>query len=102
MSTNMTIAVDLAKSFFEVAISDGHGRIIERERLSRSRFQRFFQNREVATVVMEACGTAHYWGRELSRLGFTVRLLSAQYVRSYRRRNKPSRGCNPLGRLRWR
>ena len=91
MATSMTIAVDLAKTVFEIAVSDGNGKIIERQRLSRSRFQRFFQNRDVATVVMEACGTAHYWGRELTRLGFSVRLLPAQYVRPYRRRNKTDR-----------
>ncbi|MFV8834333.1 IS110 family transposase [Aquisalimonas sp. APHAB1-3] len=87
----MTIAVDLAKTVFEIAVSDGNGKIIERQRLSRSQFQCFFQNREVATVVMEACGTAHFWGRKLARQGFTVRLLPAQYVRPYRRRNKTDR-----------
>lgn len=91
MHTSMTIAVDLAKSVFEVAIADEHWRITERHRLSRSQFQRFFHNRPPATVVMEACGTAHYWGRELARQGFTVRLLPAQYVRPYRRRNKTDR-----------
>jgi transposase len=65
--------------------------ILERQRLSRTQFQRFFQNQQAATVVMEACGTAHYWGRELTRQGFTVRLLPAQYVRPYRRRNKTDR-----------
>ncbi|WP_435106914.1 IS110 family transposase [Arhodomonas sp. AD133] len=87
----MTIAVDLAKAVFEIAVSDGHGKILERQRLSRAQFQRFFHNREAATVVMEACGTSHFWGRELTRLGFTVRLLPAQYVRPYRRRNKTDR-----------
>lgn len=88
MPSSMTITVDLAKTVFELAVADGDWRIIERHRLSRSQFQRFFANREAATVVMEACGTAHFWARWLTRHGFAVRLLPAQYVRAYRRRNK--------------
>jgi len=91
MNTRMTIAVDLAKAVFEVAVSDGRGTITERHRPSRAQFQRFFHNRAPANVVMEACGTAHFWARELTRQGFTVRLLPAQYVRPYRRRNKTDR-----------
>lgn len=91
MSTSMTIAVDLAKTVFEIAVGDGRGTITERHRLSRAQFKRFFQNRDQATVVTEACATAHFWARELGRLGFTVRLLPAQYVRPYRRRNKTDR-----------
>ncbi len=44
--------------------------------------------REPATVVLEACGTAHHWGRKASQLGHTVRILPAQYVSPYRQRNK--------------
>lgn len=91
MDTSMTIAVDLAKAVFEIAVSDGRGTISERHRLSRAQFQRFFHNRAPATIVMEACGTAHFWARELTRQGFTVRLLPAQYVRPYRRRSKTDR-----------
>ena len=91
MSTSMTIAVDLAKTVFEIAVANSRGTITERHRLSRAQFQRFFHNRDRATVVMEACGTAHFWARELTRLGFTVRLLPAQYVHPYRRRNKTDR-----------
>lgn len=88
MSASMTIAVDLAKSVFEVAVADADWRIVERKRLGRSQFQQFFFNRQSATVVMEACGTAHFWGRWLSELGFGVRLTPAHYARAYRRRNK--------------
>ena len=88
MTSSMTIAVDLAKTVFEIAVADADWRIVERHRLSRSQFQTFFFNREPATVVMEACGTAHFWGRWLTRLGFAVRLIPAQAARPYRRRNK--------------
>lgn len=65
MNTSMTIAVDLAKAVFEIAVADERWKIIERHRLNRSQFPRFFHNRASATVVIEACGTAHFWGREL-------------------------------------
>lgn len=88
MNQSMTIAVDLAKDVFEVAVGDLKGRIIERARLSRPQFLRFFENRPAAEVVMEACGSAHHFARTLSRLGFSLSLLPPQYVRPYRRRNK--------------
>nr|WP_123592281.1 IS110 family transposase [Salinisphaera halophila] len=88
MTSSMTIAVDLAKTVFEIAIADAEWRIVERHRLSRAQFQTFFFNRESATIVMEACGTAHFWGRWLTDLGFSVRLIPAHYARPYRRRNK--------------
>jgi len=59
-----TIAVDLAKSVFEVAVSQRAGKVGVRRRLSRGQFSRFLAEQAPATVVMEACGTAHHWGRE--------------------------------------
>ena len=59
------IAVDVAKSVFEIAVSDRPGRVTERHRLSREAFLRFFAERQPATVLMEACGSAHHWGRQL-------------------------------------
>lgn len=85
---SMTIGVDLSKSVFELAVADGHWRIVDRHRLSRKEFERYFANQALCTVVMEACGTAHYWGRVLRGWGFEVRLLPAQYVGAYRRRHK--------------
>ena len=66
-----TIAVDLAKSVFQVAISHRPGRVDEEHRLSRGRFLKFFALQPAATVLLEACGSAHHWGRELERLGHT-------------------------------
>lgn len=63
MTSSTTIAVDLAKTVFEIAIADANWRIVERHRLSRSELQKFFFNREPATIVMEACGTVHPRGR---------------------------------------
>ena len=83
-----TVAVDLAKSVFQIAVADDQWRIIETQRLTRSQFERWFVNRSVGLVVMEACGSAHHWARWLNSLGIEVRLLPAQYVRAYVRRNK--------------
>ena len=59
-----TVAVDLAKDVFEVALANRGGRIFERKRLTRPQFERFIEGLTPGTeVVMEACGTAHYWGR---------------------------------------
>jgi transposase len=83
-----TVAVDLAKNVFELVIADGDWKVVERARLTRTQFERWFQNRDVRLVIMEACGSAHYWGRVLRARGIEVRLLPAQYVRAYVKRNK--------------
>ena len=82
------VGVDLAQNVFELAVADGDWRITERARLSRAQFQRWFQNRQVGLVVMEACGSAHHWARWLAGLGIAVKLLPARYVRAYVKRNK--------------
>ena len=83
-----TVAVDLAKSVFELAVADAQWRVVERHRLTRAQFERWFQNREVGLVVMEACGSAHHWGRVLRSRGIEVRLLPPKYVKAYVKRNK--------------
>ena len=83
-----TVAVDLAKSVFQLAVADSSWKVIETHRLTRTQFERWFANRDVALVIMEACGSAHHWARWLNGLGIEVKLLPAQYVRAYVRRNK--------------
>lgn len=83
-----TVAVDLAKNVFELAVADERCKLVGRARLTRGQFERWFQNRAVRLVVMEACATAHYWARTLRDRGIEVRLLPAQYVRAYVKRNK--------------
>jgi transposase len=83
-----TIAVDLAQSVFEVAVSQRPGKVGERHRLSRGQFSRFLAEQAPATVVMEACGTAHFWGREAGARGHRVVLLPPHAVRPYVLRNK--------------
>ncbi len=86
-----TIAVDLAKSVFQVAVSHHTGRVDEEHRLTRARFLRFFAQRPAATVLLEACGSAHHWARTLEQLGHTVQLLPPHETRRSVRRNKTDR-----------
>jgi len=55
------VAVDLAKTVFQLAVADTNWRVIEQHRLSRSQFERWFLNRDISLVIMEACGSAHHW-----------------------------------------
>lgn len=83
-----TVAVDLAKHVFELAVADDKWRVVDRARLTRGQFERWFDNRSVQLIVMEACGSAHHWARRFQAQGIDVRLLPAQYVRAYVKRNK--------------
>jgi transposase len=82
------VGIDVAKSVFQLALADGAWRVIEQHRLTRSQMERWFENRAVGLVVMEACGSAHHWARWLNLLGIEVKLLPALYVRAYVKRNK--------------
>lgn len=83
-----TVAVDVAKNVFQLAVADASWRIVHKARLSRAQFQHWFDNRQVGLVVMEACGSAHHWARMLRSRGIEVRLLPPRYVRAYVKRNK--------------
>ena len=83
-----TIAVDLAKSVFQLAEADDQWQIVRTHRLTRRQFERFFANRSAKLVIMEACGSAHYWARWLTDLGIPVRLLPPKHVRRYVLGNK--------------
>ena len=77
-----TIAVDIAKNVFEIAVSFEVGKAREHHRVTRGKFLSFFAKRGSATVVMEACGSAHHWAREIEKLGHRVVLLPLmRYVR---------------------
>jgi transposase len=85
------IAVDLAKNVFEIAVSERPGVVTRRRRLRRSKFLEFFVRQEPTTVVLEACGSAHHWGRKLGELGHRVVLLPPHLVHPYVTRNKTDR-----------
>ncbi len=85
------IGVDLAKTVFEVAISEAPGVVTSRRRLSRAAFPRFLAAQAPAEVLLEACGSAHHWGRQAERCGHRVKLLHPTDVARYRDGNKTDR-----------
>ena len=91
MEHKHVMAVDLAKSVFEVAISNQPGRVAGARRLKRRELLEFFVQAPAAVVVMEACGSAHYWARRIEELGHRVVLLPPHQVRPYVQRNKTDR-----------
>jgi transposase len=76
------------KELLQIAVADERYRVQRRERLTRKRFVQFMANHPKSLVLMEACGSANHWGRELTGMGHEVRLIPAQYTRAYVKRNK--------------
>lgn len=88
MSIDTMIGVDLAKSIFQVHGAAMDGEILFQRKLSRQAFRTFMARQPAAMVVMEACGSAHYWARVLSGSGHEVRLIAPRYVRPFVKRQK--------------
>ena len=98
-----TIGIDLAKAVFQVHGVDGRGKVLVRKQLKRKDVVGFFANLEPCLIGMEACGSAHHWGRTLSGLGHTVRVMAPQFVKPYVKTNKNDRNdaeaiCEAVGR----
>ena len=83
-----TIGLDIAKNVFQVHGIDGREKVVVRKQLRRSQVLTFFKALSPCLVGMEACATAHYWARELTKLGHEVRLMPAKDVKAYVKRNK--------------
>jgi transposase len=88
MNQVVTIGLDIAKSVFQLHGVDAAGAVVLRKRLTRSRMLPFFEKQAPCIVGVEACGSAHYWARELSRFGHEVRLIPPSYVKPYLKRQK--------------
>jgi transposase len=83
MKEFIRIGVDLAKNYFQIHAlesEDGHAAT---RKLSRQAMRKFFSEIEPCVVGMEACGSAHYWARELRAMGHEVRLIPPIYVKPY-------------------
>ena len=88
MAQVSTIGLDLAKNVFQVHGIDLQGKILVRRPLRRAEVLPFFAKLAPCLVGMEACATAHHWGRELTKLGHTVTLMPPAYVKPYVKRGK--------------
>ena len=85
------IAVDTSKSVFHLHATDAAGRCTGRLELKRARLLAYFAKQAPLTVTLEACGGSHHWGRELARLGHTVRLIAPQHAKPFLKRGKNDR-----------
>ena len=88
MSKITTIGLDLAKHVFQVHGVDADGVVVVAKSLKRKQVLAFFASLPPCLVGMEACGSAHYWAREIAKLGHTVKLIPPKYVKAYVKRGK--------------
>jgi transposase len=85
------VGVDIAKAVFQLAVSGRPGHFDSQPRLRREQVLPFFAQLPTAVVVMEACGSAHFWARKVKELGHAVVLLPPDQVRPFVKRNKTDR-----------
>ena len=83
-----TYGLDVAKRVFQVHWVEPETGEVQRKRLARTEVSVFFARREPGVVAMEACGSAHHWGRLLQGLGHEVKLIATQFVRPFVKTNK--------------
>ncbi|MGF1689564.1 IS110 family transposase, partial [Photobacterium japonica] len=76
--------IDLAKHSFSIHGEDATGKVLIHKTISRSKVLEIFANIPPAIIGMEACGSAHYWARELTKLGHTPKIMAAKYVAPFR------------------
>ncbi len=88
MSEVITVGLDLAKNVFQVHGVDAGGQVAFRKQLRRAQVLTFFKSLSPCLVGLEACATSHHWAREIGKLGHTVRMMPAKYVKAYVKRNK--------------
>ena len=82
------IGLDLAKQVFQVHGVDFQEKVVIRKQLRRNQVSSYFSKLSPCLIGMEACGSAHHWGRELQKLGHTVKLMAPQFVKPYVKGNK--------------
>ena len=103
MTQYRRIGIDTSKAVFTLHGIDQQERPILRVNLRRAQMTPFFKKLPPTVIALEACGGSHYWARELTALGHTVRLIPPQYVKPYVKRGKNDRNdaeaiCEAAGR----
>lgn len=88
MTKDTMIGVDLAKNVFQLHGASMTGHVKFRKKLSRAQFRKFMAEQAPSVVVMEACGGAHCWARQMIKLGHDVKLISPRYVKPFLKRQK--------------
>ena len=83
-----TIGIDLAKNTFSLHGVDSHGKMVFRKTLSRTKLLPFLAQPPPCRIGMEACSGAHYWGRELIKLGHRAGIMAPKFVAAYRKGGK--------------
>jgi transposase len=92
MRTIITIGLDLAKKVFQIHGVDAVGKVVVARKLRRKEVLAFFAKPPPCLVGMEACGSAHYWAREIAKLGHSVKLMLPKYVKAYVKCGKTDAG----------
>lgn len=88
MNNVTVIGIDIAKNVIQIHGANSHGKRLIKKRISRDNFLPYMANLPKCLVGMEACGSSHHWAKELTKLGFEVKLMSPQRVKKYADHNK--------------
>lgn len=88
MKEFIRIGVDLGKRWFHVHALKNESGEAERRKFNRAKFRAYFGDVAPCQIALEACGSAHYWARELAAMGHAVKLIPPAYVKPYVKRGK--------------
>ncbi len=88
MNNVTLLAIDLAKTVFQLHGTDAYGKAIIKKRVNRKKLSEFMVNLKPCDVYMEGCSSANYWGRQFKKYGHKVKLINPKYVKPYVKRNK--------------